>query len=159
MDGIYETRKATSPTNGEPTMELDEQIFKHVIKYRNKSLQALIRLCDGYFNSFIRTRDKNKLCLCCGRAKIEHACHFKSAGVYKSLRWNEINVNGGCAQNNIWKGGNLDSYRVGLIGRYGEEAVLELDRLASEEKKNGFHLDRLKIIETIITYRNKLKPN
>ena len=71
----------------------------------------------------------------------------------------EDNVNGGCKQGNYYMGGNLVEYRKRLIKRVGEDRVLRLDHLAEENKRNGFKWDKYSLIETIITYRNKLKTN
>ena len=128
-------------------------------KYKDKSLPALVKLADTYFNRWVRLRDAESPCICCDKGKPEQACHYYSAGNYKALRYNEDNVNGGCKQGNYYMGGNLVEYRKRLIKRIGEDRVLRLDHLAEENKRNGFKWDKYSLIETIITYRNKLKNN
>lgn len=136
---------------------MSELTAKDIEKYKDKDLNALIRLADKYFNHFIRLRDADKPCISCEKGKPEQACHYYSAGNYKMLRYNEINVNGGCLQDNYYKGGNLAEYRIRLIEIVGMDKVLELDRLAAYSKKNPFKWDRMSLIETIKKYREACK--
>ena len=130
---------------------------KDIEKYKDKSLPALVKLADKYFNRFIRLRDAEKGCVSCDTGKVEHASHLYSAGNYKALRYNENNVNGSCEKCNTHLRGNLLEYRTRLVIRIGEAEVDKLEYLAAQNKRNGFPVERLSIIETIITYRNKLK--
>lgn len=102
-------------------------------------LTTLIRTAQDVFNAFIRKRDADQQCITCPKYKIEHACHFYSAGQYSALRFNENNVHGGCLQCNYYNHGNLNEYRQKLIKRIGEQKVLLLDIAAYAAKKKGPH--------------------
>ena len=112
--------------------------------------QAATKKADLAMGQFIRLRD----CLWTGKnPKWGHCiscygiCSYEysetrdprvvgQAGHYvprrhKSLRWDLHNVNLQCRHCNEFLHGNLDSYREGLIAKYGQEAVerLEFQRL------------------------------
>lgn len=88
---------------------------------------------QGVFNLFIRLRDSEYPCICCGKwPKSEDsltggqwdACHWKGRGAHDHLRFNEDNVHRGLKDCN--KYGHTD-YRGGLIRRIGLERVLALE--------------------------------
>lgn len=97
-----------------------------------ESLPLLHRKAQQAFNRFIRERDQEKGCISCG-GSVDHAGHYFSQGRYTHLRYDEMNVNGQCVGCNLYKSGNLILYRMGLINRYGEEQVRELERRAIED--------------------------
>jgi hypothetical protein len=73
------------------------------------------------FNTYIRTRDKNKGCISCGNelnAKFD-AGHYFSVGAYPNLRFNIDNVHGQCVACNQHKHGNIAEYSLRLPERIG----------------------------------------
>ena len=107
------------------------------------------------FNAFIRARDAGLPCISCGcpdgKGK-RNSCHYRPAGVNTALRFNEINVHGGCERCNTYQSGNLVGYRSGLIAKIGIDAVELLD--ANHEIKK-WTVPELKQIER--EYKAKLK--
>ena len=86
------------------------------------------------FSLFIRLRDKDKPCIACGLIKEnKQAGHFAPAGGNDlELCFSETNVNGECPECNAdFNGGgwHLIQMRPNLIAKYGEETVLEIERL------------------------------
>lgn len=81
-----------------------------------------------------------------------HAGHFY-ARTFTAVRWDERNVNGQCAGCNTFKHGNLLEYRKGMIAKYGQEVVDELERLHNQP----FKLDRQWLEEKIKHYQNLIK--
>lgn len=123
--------------------------LKPVSKRRPLSYPKLMAKAQRIFNAWIRKRDEGKPCITCGRPKIEHACHFYSAGHYTGLRFAEDNVHGGCLQCNYFKHGAGNEYRRNLINRIGEQRMLLLDSAATRnrfKKYSRFELEQ--IIET-----------
>lgn len=100
---------------------------------QKKSLQALKKDLDKVFNEFIRLRDQvNGMfkCISCGLIKSTHqmhAGHFHSAGHNEAVRWNEWNVNGQCEHCNTFLHGNLLMYREGVLKKYGEGVLNDLE--------------------------------
>lgn len=73
------------------------------------------------FNRYIRARDFGRACISCERrtgAKV-NAGHYRSAGAFPELRFNEINCHLQCEHCNTYRSGNLADYRIGLINRIG----------------------------------------
>ena len=124
--------------------------MKKPITYPN-----LLKKAQATFNSFIRQRDADRCCITCGKPKIEHACHFYSAGHYTGLRFNEDNVHGGCLQCNYFKHGAGNEYRRNIEQRIGEQRLLLLDAAATRQRFKKWSRLELEII--ITEYKNKLK--
>ena len=110
------------------------------------TLPKLLKKTEKIFNAWIRERDKDDGCISCGR-EIDHAGHYFSVGQHSALRFDEMNVNGQCAACNVFKHGNLIYYRQGLVRKYGELAVEELERKAIENPVYKWSREEL---ETII---------
>ncbi len=119
------------------------------------SYPALLQKAQRIFNEFIRQRDADKPCITCGKYKIEHACHFYSAGHYTGLRFNEDNVHGGCLQCNYFKHGAGNEYRRNIELRIGEQRLLLLDSTATRQRFKKWSRLELEII--IAEYKNKIK--
>ncbi len=119
------------------------------------SYPALMQKAQRIFNEFIRQRDADKTCITCGKYKIEHACHFYSAGHYTGLRFNEDNVHGGCLQCNYFKHGAGNEYRRNIELRIGEQRLLLLDSTATRQRFKKWSRLELEII--ITEYKNKIK--
>lgn len=90
------------------------------------TLPKLKKKAQDIFNAWIRNRDKELGCISCNN-KIDHAGHYFSSGHYSALTFDEMNVNGQCLRCNNFMHGNLINYRIGLIERYGEDKVNELE--------------------------------
>jgi hypothetical protein len=110
------------------------------------TLPKLIKKAEKVFNAYIRKRDAGRGCISCGN-EFQHAGHYFAAGSHSALRFDEMNVNGQCIGCNTYKHGNLIYYRRGLVNRYGELAVEELERKAIENRVKKWSRDEL---ETII---------
>lgn len=78
-------------------------------------------------NKLVRERDFGKPCISCGEFKKLFAGHYISVGRSKALRYNLDNIHGQCFECNNLKSGNLKSYRIGLIERFGVEFVERLE--------------------------------
>jgi hypothetical protein len=107
------------------------------------SLPKLLKKAQDVFNRWIRERDKDLPCICCGSYNASEAGHYRSQGHYGSLRFNEMNVNLCCTRCNCFLHGNLIEYRKGLIKKYGEERVLMLENVKSYKKWSRFELEAI----------------
>lgn len=101
------------------------------------------------FQKFIRIRDENKPCISCGSitATNWHAGHFKKAEIYFGLIFDENNVHKQCAKCNVFLGGNEANYRSGLVERYGEVFVSNLEEKALKTKDYMHTREELKEIK------------
>jgi len=92
--------------------------YENNIKTRKAAAKAA---CHAY----IRARDKDKPCICCGRplgAKYD-AGHFLESGNNPKIRYNEDNIHAQSVYCNQFKGGNSDDYEGRLRAKIGDEKV------------------------------------
>ena len=111
------------------------------------------------FNAYIRERDKDKPCICCGEPLLASAVgggfdcgHYRSVGSAPHLRFDERNAHGQRKQCNRYGAGRAVDYRLGLIRRLGFAVV---DSLESDQVERKWTIDDLKAIKD--EYIAKLK--
>jgi hypothetical protein len=129
---------------------------------RRESLKTLadhIADTQRIFNAYIRFRDKDLPCICCGRfggewsrGGIWDAGHYRSRGSAGHLRFNEANVHRQLKQCNNFGAGRHAEYRIGLIARIGLAAV---EALEADQAIHKWTVEELKALQ--VTYRAKLK--
>ena len=103
------------------------------------------------FNAFIRARDANKPCICCGLplsagdigGKFDCG-HYRSTGSAPHLRFEENNAHGQRKQCNRWGAGRAVDYRLGLIKRIGLAAVEDLE---ADQAPRHYSIEDLKAIK------------
>ena len=124
-----------------------------------KTIPDLIKEAQREFNAYIRARDADQLCICCGNplgtGEVGGAfdCgHYRSTGSAPHLRFDERNAHAQRKVCNRWGAGRAVDYRIGLVARIGLEAVeaLESDNAPRKWTREG-------LIEVRDTYRAKLK--
>lgn len=147
-----------------------EKKRRHVIKAERakdaikreslKSLSDWIKDVQVIFNRFIRLRDENQSCICCGRTVIKQyltgsawdSGHYRSTGSAPHLRFHEDNVHKQLVFCNRDRAGNAVEYRIGLIKRIGIERV---EALESNNVPRKYTIDELRILK--INYQAKIK--
>ena len=113
------------------------------------TLPKLKKKAQDIFNKWIRERDKDLGCISCG-AIGSQAGHYFSSGHYSSLTFSEINVNLQCTRCNMFLHGNLIHYRQGLIKKYGEKKIIQLE----EDSRYGIKkYSRQELEEIIMKYK------
>lgn len=124
-----------------------------------KTIPVLIKEAQVAFNAYIRARDADKPCICCGLPLSagdvggSFDCgHYRSVGSAQHLRYDERNAHGQRKQCNRWGAGRAVDYRIGLVARIGLEAVEDLESDNSTKKWT-----REELIAIRDEYRKKLK--
>lgn len=112
-------------------------------------LPKLKKKAQDIFNKWIRTRDQDERCISCN-GPVEQAGHYFSSGHYSALTFDEMNVNGQDIRCNMFLNGNLIHYRQGLVKKYGEKAVKELEKKA---EVRTYKWSRTELEEIIIKYK------
>ena len=113
---------------------------------------------DEVFAEYIRLRDSNGdtfRCISCGQVKPMSQCqcgHYISRA-HMATRFDEKNSNGQCISCNIFKSGNVVEYRFGLIDKYGEEVVNQLEAMRNDQRQIKDHEYK----ELIQYYKDKVK--
>lgn len=139
-------------------------IAKRVLRERKaamKTIPDLIKEAQREFNAYIRARDADKPCICCGEplsagsgsAGGDFDCgHYRSVGSASHLRFDERNAHGQRKRCNRYGAGRAVDYRIGLIGRIGLGPVEAL------ESDNRVHKwTREELISIRDTYKAKRK--
>lgn len=124
-----------------------------------KTIPELIKEAQREFNGYIRARDQDQPCICCGRPLGDgdvggafDCGHYRSTGSASHLRFNESNAHAQRKQCNRWGSGRAVDYRIGLVSRIGAEAVEAL-----EADNEPHKWTREELIQIRDTYRAKLK--
>jgi 5-methylcytosine-specific restriction endonuclease McrA len=80
-------------------------------------------------NAFVRERDAHLACVSCGRFHKGqwHAGHFRSRGSAPHLALEPKNIHRQCAPCNVHLHGNSINFRAGLIARFGNDYVQDLE--------------------------------
>lgn len=129
-------------------------------KQELKSIPELKAEAQTAFNAFIRARDADQPCICCGQWNKSEALsggawdagHYRSRGSADHLRYNENNVHKQLKNCNRYASGNAVAYRLGLIQRIGLAAVEALEADQALVKWT-----REMLLEIRASYRVKLK--
>lgn len=135
-------------------LEVKKTNRKALKTFNNNDKKVLKELAQKIFNQFIRERDKDLPCISCGTTNpIQyHAGHFKPAGGFGYLKFDENNVHKQCSVCNNHRSGNLVPYRVALIEKIG---IQEVERLELPNELKSWSVEEYQ--EIITTYRKKLK--
>lgn len=124
-----------------------------------KTIPDLIKEAQKAFNAYIRERDRDKPCICCGlplgagEVGGAYDCgHYRSTGSASHLRFNEDNAHAQRKFCNRWGAGRAVDYRLGLVARIGLEAVEALESDNTPRK-----WQRQEMIDICAEYKQKLK--
>lgn len=138
-------------------------------KYKDKSMGWMKAKAVAVCHEYIRERDRDGdhfTCISCGNIKVikkeqgqsnYHAGHFKSAGEYPMLRFDEVNINGQCQQCNYFKSGNLQLYTESIIKKWGRAEYNRIQMMASYNKRAPKKWTKIELVDIIKTFSKKLK--
>jgi hypothetical protein len=128
-------------------------------KEKLKTRRDYIKEAQIAFNAYIRERDKDKPCICCGEPLLLDAIgggfdcgHYRSVGSAPFLRFDERNAHGQRKKCNRYGAGRAVDYRIGLINRIGADAV---ERVEADQTVRKWTIEDLKRIRD--DYREKVK--
>lgn len=124
-----------------------------------KTIPDLIKEAQREFNAYIRARDAEKPCICCGKTLgsgevggLYDCGHYRSTGSAPHLRFHEHNAHAQRKYCNRHGAGRAVDYRIGLVNRIGLDAV---EALESENAIRKW--TREELIEIRKTYAAKRK--
>ncbi len=137
--------------------EAEWKVQKSVLKDNTMTLPQLKEEAKKEFQHFIRLRDKDLPCISCGVIKADWAGgHYFSAGKYSGLVFNESNCHKQCNTHcNKYLSGNLLEYRKGLIKRYGDQFVEDLE--SQSDQKRDYKYTKNELIAKKLQYQIKIK--
>lgn len=128
-------------------------------KVKAKGVSKLVKELDVIFSRFLRLSGADKegivSCYTCG-----HKNHWKKmqnghyvSRFYKATRWNEDNCKIQCVMCNMWKRGDLITFRTNLVEELGEGGV----RYLEESRKVSEKLNAETLSAKIAHYTEELK--
>lgn len=118
-------------------------------KKKKKSHSQLLKLAQRVFNGHVRKRDEGLKCISCENPGNQAGHYFPVC--YSGVRFSEVNVNLQDAYCNCYAYGNQAMYRIGLVMKYGEKAVRELEEEAVRTKYKKW--SRSELEEIIFKYK------
>lgn len=132
-------------------------------KEKLKTRRDWINEAQTAVNAFVRFRDKDKPCICCGKPLVDgsgdgvggsfDAGHYRSTGSAPHLRFDaDRNIHGQRKSCNRYGAGRTVDYRIGLIARIGPQAV---EALEADQEPRKHSIDELRALRDL--YRWKLK--
>jgi hypothetical protein len=143
-------------------MEAKDKVERKELKARKESIKTRsdwIKETQIAFNAYIRERDKNQLCICCGKPLHfgdvggGYDCgHYRSVGSAPHLRFDERNAHAQRKQCNRYGAGRAVDYRIGLIRRLGLATV---EALEADQASRNLEIDDLRALKA--HYIAKLK--
>jgi len=162
----YRCAKAWVDARSEKLAKQREQIAKKIDRQLTKERKEALKSRNDWiketqvaFNAYIRERDKDQTCICCGKPLGESKLgggfdcgHYRSTGSAPHLRFNEDNAHGQTKFCNRYRAGNAVDYRLGLIKRIGLERV---EALEADNEPRKWTIDELKELKQ--KYKLKLK--
>lgn len=160
--------------NGSHFCSLDHQVsyayqnkekgrkIKHREQKRNFQLSDLKlrkKYAKSACHSYIRERDKNEKCICCGRelGKNYDAGHFIESGNNPAIRFHEDNIHAQSVYCNQYCGGNSDDYEGRLRAKIGDKRVgylisqkgISVKRTAEDYLEiENFYKNKLKMLQS-----------
>jgi DNA-directed RNA polymerase subunit RPC12/RpoP len=162
IDEWASKQEAKAARKAEREAKARAKVDRAQTRARRRALETipdLIRAAQKEFNAYVRSRDKDQPCICCGKPLGSgevgggYDCgHFRSVGSASHLRFDERNAHAQRKQCNRWGAGRAVDYRCGLIDRIGLAAVEALE--ASNEPHKWTHEELRQIAAT---YRQKRK--
>lgn len=120
-------------------------------KERLKTRRDWEKEAQTAFNAYIRARDRDKPCICCGlplsagEVGGHYDCgHYRSTGSAPHLRFHEDNAHAQRKQCNRWGAGRAVDYRLGLIARIG---LARVEALEADQEPRKYTADELRAIK------------
>lgn len=130
-----------------------EKAKRKEVKVRKEALLTRadwIKRAQTAFNAYIRERDKNQPCICCGLPLTLDAIgggydcgHYRSVGSAPHLRFDPRNAHAQRKQCNRYGAGRAVDYRLGLIARIGQA---EVEALEADQVPRKYTIEELQTI-------------
>ena len=162
IDGYAEAQQAKKERAEAKAARAAAKVERAETRRRKEAIKTIhdyIKEAQIAFNAYIRARDCDKPCICCGRPLGDgdvggafDCGHYRSTGSASHLRFDERNAHAQRKQCNRWGAGRAVDYRIGLIARIGPAAV---EAVESDNTVHKWQREELIFIRD--TYRAKLK--
>lgn len=135
----------------------EQKAFKEKLRESTKTLGQYEADAKKAIQKWIRMRDKDQPCISCGTytAELFDGGHYFKAELFSGLIFDERNIHKQCRQCNFRLNGNEIQYRIGLVKRYGEDFVKQLEE--DSNKKRDHKYTKNELIAKKLQYEIKIK--
>lgn len=130
----------------------------NTIKNDARPLSWYEKKARSVFQLWVRLRDRKEGCISCDRTEAPQwdGGHYLKAELYTGLIFDEINCNKQCCYcNGTNMHGNPIPYREGLVKKYGEYKVLELEAQKNEARVHKF--TKFELLQIEKHYKEQIK--
>ena len=133
------------------------QAEKKRLKTQLKTLKQYEAEAKKSFQKYVRLRDKDLPCVSCGATDTDlwDGGHYFKAELFSGLIFDERNVHKQCRKCNRYLGGNEIQYRIGLVDRFGENYVKQLEK--DSISKRVYKFSKEELIAKKLHYDIKIK--
>ena len=108
----YECAQLLAKEKSEKQKDKEWKQRKAKMKSDLMSLSDWLKIAQTHFNTYIRERDKDRVCISCQKPPLKkNAGHFFNANNHYNVRFDEDNVHLQCEHCNTFLSGNLINYR------------------------------------------------
>lgn len=130
---------------------------KKVLKEKVKTIGEYEAEAKKSFQKWVRLRDKDLPCISCNEfiKDLWDGGHYFKAELFSGLIFDERNVNKQCRKCNRFLGGNEIQYRIGLVNRFGEEFVKQLEE--DSISKRVYKYTKKELVAIKLKYDLKIK--
>jgi len=137
--------------------KLKDKSERALLKDKLKTLSQYEAEAKKAFQKYIRLRDELENCISCGvnDKNLWDGGHFKKAEIYSGVIFNENNCHKQCRKCNRYLNGNELMYRQGLVKKYGEKYVNDIENLANETRQYKWTKEQL--VSKKLQYEIKIK--
>ena len=115
--------------------------------------------CRVIVQEIARIRDRHDGCISCHMPANYggqwHGSHFRPAGNHSAVELHLWNIHKGCAQCNLFKGGNIEGYRPNLVKKIGAARVEWLEAQNQPTRRSREYL--LRFMAVMGRRRNRMK--
>ena len=135
----------------------EKKAFKEALRENTKTMSQYEAEAKKSFQHYIRLRDEQDPCISCGTytSDIWDGGHWFKAEIYSGLIFDERNCRKQCRKCNRYLGGNEINYRIGLVNKFGEEYVKELE--IDSFSKRDYKFTKNELIAKKLHYDLKIK--
>lgn len=124
---------------------------------KEKSIAALLQICQTTFNEFVRLRDKGLPCISCEDKYPSDAGHLFKKSIRPAMRFNPHACFGQCRACNSLPDGNYEAMCQGIAARYGVEYLTEVIQETNNSRKTYHKWSQIELLELIDYYKSEIK--
>jgi hypothetical protein len=144
LNNLKKIKQAEKIRFKELSIEVHSKDHKKTLQTEINELARMIDKHCGYVN-----------CIDCGKDLTNqiHGSHYKNVQGHENIRFNLLNIHSSRSECNKYHGGRKDGYEKGLVQRYSQDALNEIEDLDIKYKSSHFTnkeiFEKIKIVRKL----------